>query len=404
MNNSSSAAAVKEPLFHISRRTTTPLWQSVLIRAIAIIIGFIICGVIFSASSSNKGFFDVFVDIFKGCFSTQRRTMEFLMKMALLLGVALALVIAFKMRFWNLGGNGQILVGCLASAICLHYFSGTSVPEGVIWLIMIVSSVGAGALWAVIPAIFKAYFKTNESLFTLMMNYIALYLVKYVIELWDPKHATMDPVDNAVSYIFPDVKPYGSLITIIVVAVITVFMIFYLKRSKHGYEISVVGDSENTALYAGINVKRVMIRTLAFSGALCGLVGLLLTGMINHNVSTGMNDNMGFTGIMVAWLAHFNPIMMIFTAFFISFVTVGIEKAYTNFGFTSGEIGDVVIGIIYFVIIACEFFIAYKITFRKNKNGEDYAVIAFFKAIPKKIKSLFKKKKSEGTEGEDNEQ
>lgn len=405
MNNSSSSAAVKEPLFHISRRTTTPLWQSILIRAVAIIIGFIVCGIVFSSSSDSKGFFDVFAEIFNGCFGTQRKVMSFLMNMALLLGVALALVVAFKMKFWNLGGNGQILMGGLASALCLHYFSGTSVPQALIWIIMIVSSVLAGAIWAVIPAIFRAYFRTNESLFTLMMNYIALYLVKFIVEYWDPMHAIMEPTDT-VDYTFSSIQPKGSLITIIIVAIITVFMVFYLKRSKHGYEISVVGDSENTALYAGINVKKVMIRTLAISGALCGLIGFLLTGCINHNISTSMDGNRGFTGIMVAWLAHFNPIMMVLTAFFISFVTVGIDKSYTEFGFTSGEVGDVIIGVIYFIIIACEFFIAYKITFRKNKNGEDYAVIAFFKAIPIKVKSLFKGKKSDEkvNGGEENKQ
>lgn len=402
MNNSSSAAAVKEPLFHISRRTSTPLWQAILIRAVAVIIGLTVCGIIFSASSSDKGFFDVFASIFKGCFGTERRTMEFFMNMALLLGVSLALVVAFKMKFWNLGGNGQILMGCLASAMCLHYFSGTSVPQAVIWIVMIVSSVLAGAIWAIIPAVFRAYFRTNESLFTLMMNYIALYLVKFVIEYWDPLHGVMNRTDT-VDYVLSSVKPNGSLITIILVAIITVFMVFYLKRSKHGYEISVVGDSENTALYAGINVKKVMIRTLAISGALCGVIGLLLTGMINHSVTTDMDGNMGFTGIMVAWLAHFNPYMMILTAFFISFVSVGINKARLEFGFTSDEIGDVIIGIIYFLIIACEFFIAYKVTFRKNKNGEDYAVIAFFKGLPAKVKSLFKGKKSQGetNDGED---
>lgn len=399
MNNSHSASAVKEPLFHISRRTATPLSQAIITRAIAIIIGFVICGIVFSASSGNKGFFDVFAEIFSGCFSTSRKAMSFFMNMALLLGVSLALVVAFKMKFWNLGGNGQILVGCLASALCLHYFSGTSVPEAVIWIIMIVSSVAIGALWAVIPAIFKAFFRTNESLVTLMMNYIALYLVKYVIQLWDPLHAKMDPVDT-VGYAFDSVQPKGSLITVLIVAVITVFMIFYLKRSKHGYEISVVGDSENTALYAGINVKKVMLRTLAISGALCGLMGFLLTGCINHNVSTTMDGNMGFTGIMVAWLAHFNPVMMILTSFFISFVTVGIDKSYTEFGFTSDEVGDVIIGVMYFLIIACEFFISYKITFRKNKNGEDYAVVAFFKKMSVKLKSIFKRK--EPSDGENN--
>lgn len=389
-NNSSSASAVvKEPLFHITRRRSMSLGKAVAIRAIAIIIGLIICGIIISASSmSGKSFFEVFSSLWRGCFGTERKLWIFLQKTALLLGVSLALVVAFKMKFWNLGGNGQILVGCLASAMCLYYLGG-KLPDGAVWAIMIASSLLIGAIWAVIPAIFKAFFRTNESLFTLMMNYIAICLVKFFIKLWYPNGTgAMSAIDTgALPAIGSTSAQRQSLLTIIVVVAVTVFMIFYLKRSKHGYEISVVGDSENTALYAGISVKKVMIRTLAISGALCGLIGLLLTGSINHTVSDSMDENMGFTGIMVAWLAKFNPVMMILTSVFITFVTVGMKAVNSDFSFSSEELGDIVIGIIYFLIIACEFFISYQLTFKKDKDGNDLPVIAFFKGVAAKIKA-----------------
>jgi len=397
MNNSSSATAVKEPLFHISRRQAMPLWKAITVRAVAIIIGLVICGIIVSAaSSSGKSFFDVFASLWRGCFGSERKVWGLFQQMALLLGVSLALVVAFKMKFWNLGGNGQILMGCLASAMCLYYFGG-KLPDGVVWLIMIASSLLIGAIWAVVPAIFKAFFKTNESLFTLMMNYIAICLVNFFLKLWYPTGSgSMKPIDTgALPSIGVTTPQKESILTVIVVAALTVFMIFYLKRSKHGYEISVVGDSENTALYAGISVKKVMIRTLAISGALCGMIGLLLTGSINHTVSVTMNENMGFTGIMVAWLAKFNPAMMILTSFFITFVTKGMETVNSDFSFGSDELGDIVISIIYFLIIACEFFISYQITFKKDKDGNDLPVIAFFKNISAKIKAVFSKNKGD---------
>lgn len=395
MNNSVASASVKEPLFHISRRQAMPLWKAIAVRAAAIIIGLVICGIIVSASSSSgKSFFEVFSSLFRGCFGTQRNIWRLFRQMALLLGVSLALVVAFKMKFWNLGGNGQILMGCLVSAMCLYYFGG-KLPDGVVWLIMIASSLLIGAIWAVIPAIFKAFFKTNESLFTLMMNYIAICLINFFLKLWYPTGSgSMDPIDTgALPSIGATSAQKESILTIIVVALLTVFMIFYLKRSKHGYEISIVGDSENTALYAGINVKKVMIRTLAISGALCGMIGLLLTGSINHTVDASMDDNMGFTGIMVAWLAKFNPAVMIFTAFFITFVTRGMETVNSDFSFGSDELGDIVISIIYFLIIACEFFISYQITFKKGKDGNDLPVIAFFKDTFSGFKKLFKRNK-----------
>ena len=158
------------------------------------------------------------------------------------------------------------------------------------------------------------------------------------------------------------------LLTIIVVAIITVVMFFYMRNFKQGYEISVVGESENTARYIGVNVKIVIIRTLAISGAICGLIGLLLAGSIDHSISEQTANNMGFTAIMVAWLAKFNPLMMILTSFLISFLTRGMGQVQTDFGITNDAVADLVVGLIYFVIIGCEFFISYKIKFKNEKN------------------------------------
>ena len=360
---------VKEPLIHITRRDSMPIWKSLLIRFGAILVALVISAIFISASStSSRGFFDYFASLFSGAFGTERRIWILLQNTALLLCVALALAVAFRMRFWNLGGNGQVLMGCLACAMCMYYLGGT-LPDALVCLIMFVASVAAGAVWAVIPAVFKAFFNTNESLFTLMMNYIAMYLVAFFIALWYPNGTgAMPPLTDANLPTLGDGQMGRSLLTILIAVLVTALIFCYLRFSKHGYEIAVVGESQNTARYAGINVKKVIIRTLVLSGALCGLVGFLLVGSINHMVSTNMDGNMGFTGIMVAWMGKLNPLIMAGVSLFINFLSRGMAQVCTDFGFTSEALSDIVVGLIYFFFIGCEFFISYKVHFNSSRQ------------------------------------
>ena len=360
---------VREPLFHIVKRSGLTTGKAVLIRVIAVLSGLLLCGIICAAIFKVNPF-SVYFELFMGAFGTSDRLWYLVRDTALLLGVGLALIPAFKMKFWNLGGNGQVLMGCLASVACMHYLGGKA-PDIVVNLLMIVSSVAAGALWAVIPAIFKANFKTNESLFTLMMNYIAAGIVLFCIDSWvKTGSGVLVPIDKG------NLVTIGNdhVLTILVVALLTAFMYVYLKYTKHGYELTVVGESENTARYVGINVKKVIIRTLVLSGAICGIIGLLLGGSINHTVTSESAANRGFTGIMVAWLAKFDPLMMIVTAFGITFLSRGMGQVQSAFGITNSAVSDIVIGLIYFCVIGCEFFINYKLIFRgkkKEKNNED---------------------------------
>lgn len=356
---------VHEPLFHVSKRSNMPKWQAIAIRLGAIAIALLI-SVIFITVSTGSSFIKIFKSMFNGTFGNSFNCWLLLQETALLLCVGLALAPAFKMKFWNLGGNGQIMVGALATTACMYYLGG-KLPDAVVWLFMLVGSIVAGALWAVIPAIFKAHFKTNESLFTLMMNYIAAGLIDYFIAIWYPRGSgSMKPIFKA------NLPKVGNeyLLAIIVAVVITAIMFVYFKFSKHGYEISVVGESENTAKYVGINVKAVIIRTLILSGALCGIVGLLLSGGINFGViSQTTADNRGFTAIIVAWLAKFDPLVMVLTSFFITFISKGMSQVRVDCGLTNNSLTNLVIGIIYFFIIGCEFLITYKIKFR-NKEKE----------------------------------
>ena len=351
----------KEPLVRLVKRDALPAGKIILIYAIAIVASLVLSAIICSLFSS-KNPLEFFVSLFEGAFGSSRRIWLLLQDTALLLGVAVALVPAFKMKFWNLGGNGQILVGCLAAIACIFYLGG-KIPDALLIPLMTVASIAAGAIWGVLPAIFKAYFGTNESLFTLMLNYIAAGLVSMFITIWVKSGSgVLEPLKSGN---FPDLLGNKYLLTVLVFFILAALMFVYLKYTKHGYEIAVVGDSPNTAKYIGIDVKRVIIRTMILSGALAGIVGLFLAGGIKHTINTATANNMGFTAIMATWLAAFNPLVMMGTCLFIIFVSRGMEVVRTDFKFTNDSIANIVIGIVYFCVIACSFFITYRVVFRK---------------------------------------
>lgn len=349
--------------FHVVKRVNIPVYQKILIYAIAIISALILSALI-CAGFADRSPISFFLALFKGAFGSERKIWLLLLDAALLLGTSMALIPAFKMKFWNLGGNGQILMGCLASYVC-SYWLGGKIPDGLLILLMFFSSLAAGILWALIPALFKAFFNTNETLFTLMMNYIAVGMVLYFRALWVKSGSAQFPrlSHGLLPKIYNDMLP-----TIVVFVLLTLFMFVYLKYSKHGYEISVVGESVNTAKYVGINVRRVIVRTMILSGAIAGLIGFFLIARTGPGISGNTANNMGFTAIMTSWLAAFNPLVILLTCFFISFTTRGMTQVQEEFNLTNNSIGSIVIGLIYFCVIACAFFVNYKIVFRKKEG------------------------------------
>ncbi len=357
----------KEPLFHVVKRDTVSRRKEWAIRAVAIISALILCsGIIAMFTGDNP--VEIYRSIFLGAFGSERKTWITLQNISVLLIISLALTPAFKMQFWNIGGEGQVLIGGLASAACMICF-GEKLPNGMVILLMVITSVAAGAVWALIPAVLKARWNTNETLSTLMMNYIAIQLTAYYIIVWEvPKGSGKIGIINQNSAVgwLPNVGN-KYLLPIIVAVIVTAFIYIYQKYTKHGFEIAVVGESRNTALYAGIKVERVIVRTMLLSGAICGLAGLLLVGGINHTVTTTIVDSQGFTGVMVSWLAKFNPIAMIATSFLIVFMDRGASEISTAFGLNQ-SFADILTGILLFFIIGCEFFIRYRISFRTGKE------------------------------------
>ena len=360
----------REPLFHIVKRVDMPWYFNWCIRAVSIILALVCCGLISTIVTKNNPI-QIFATIIDGSFGSSRKFMVLLQNTALLLCVSLALTPAFKMRFWNIGGEGQALIGALAAAACMILMKEQS--NVVVIACMVITSICAGALWGAIPAFFKAKFGTNETLFTLMMNYVAIQLVAYFSVVWEnPKGSGNIGVINPNTKVgwFPDILGSKYALNILIVAVLTIGLYIYLNYSKHGYEISVVGESERTARYVGIKVEKVIIRTMLISGAICGLAGLLLVGGTNHTLNASIVDGRGFTAVMVSWLGKFNPIWMILTSFLLVFLGRGAGEIATDFGLNA-SFGDILTGIILFFIIGCEFFINYKISLTKSSKKEE---------------------------------
>lgn len=344
----------------LSKRDGLALYKSILIRLFAIILALFVCAiVIFFITGLNP--LEVYAGVFDGALGTKRRVWVTIRDTLVLLLVAIGLVPAFKMRFWNIGAEGQMLMGGLASAALMIY--GKNIPNGLLLPMIIVVSCGAGLLWGIIPAFFKAKYNTNETLFTLMMNYIAIQLISFCVVFWENPTGS-----NSVGIINPNTNAgwfpalfgqrYG--LNLVLVIIVVVLMFFYLKYTKHGYELCVVGESWNTARYAGINVKKVIIRTMALSGAICGLAGCLVVSGASHTISTSLSGGRGFTAIIVAWMSNFNTIAMVIISFFLCFMGNGAIQIASQFGLNE-NVSDIIVGIIIFFLIGSEFFIRYRV-------------------------------------------
>lgn len=363
----------KEPLIHITKRKMIPKKQEWAIRLGAILAALVVCAVI-TTLTTHLNPFAVYASMWEGSFGSERKIWALLKELSILLMISVALAPAFKMKFWNLGGGGQVMAGVLATTTCMILF-GDKMGNVPLILLALVTSLAAGALWAFIPAFCRAKWNTNETLFTLMMNYVATQIVAYFIIIWEkPKGSGKIGVINQSSRAgwLPYLGGKQYMLVVLIAIAVTIFMYIYLKYSKHGYELTVVGESQNTAKYVGIDVGKVIIRTLVLCGLICGLTGFLLVSSTDHTMTTTLEGGRGFLGVMVAWLAHFNPIGMVLSALLMVFMARGSGEISTAFGLNK-SFGDILTGVILFFVIGSEFFINYQIHFRKSSKGKEAA-------------------------------
>ena len=356
----------KEPLIHITKRNSISFGRSLLIRAAAILLSVIVMSlVMFLLAKENP--LTLLKSMFDGAFGTGLRTWVLFSDTAILLGISLALTPAFKMKFWNCGGEGQVMMGSLITAMMM-LFVGDKLSLPLLLCLTVVLSIVVGGLWGLIPAVFKAKWNTNETLFTLMMNYIAIQFVTYFLKLFGNAQGNLEPMPE---YAIPKIFGGSYFLNIALILLICATMYIYLRFSKQGYEISVVGESEKTAKYIGINVPKVIIRTMILSGALCGLIGFLLAANGSCSVTTTITGGRGFTAILVSWLGKFNPLYMVLTSFLVVFLQKGTSFMGEIYRLDT-SMADIFIGVVLLFIIGCEFFINYKINFRKsNKEVND---------------------------------
>ena len=340
----------------ISKRAEVGTKKAVLFRAISVAAAIIAGGLFILCIGYNP--FSVYGTIIKGAFSTSMAFQATVKVMIPLLISSLGVTLAFKMKFWNIGAEGQIIAG----AICTSYFAlfHADLPHFLLMIIMFVAGIIGGGLYGLIPAFFKAKFGTNETLFTLMLNYIALYVIVWLRDgAWaDPESGGFPKIARFVSNAQLD-KVGGIQVGWIIGLILTVIVFIYLKYTKHGYEISVVSESHATARYAGMNPKKIMLRTMFFSGAVCGIAGMVQATGSDMTLATSVAGGVGFTAIIVAWLAQLEPIAILIVSFLFSVLEKGSSVMQSTFGLST-YCADVLQGIILFFVLAGEFFIRYK--------------------------------------------
>ena len=352
----------REPLIRLAKRDDIPHARAWAIRDAAILLALVTGGLIIAVLGHNP--IQVYASMVEGSLGKSRVLRETVKKAIPLLGAAVAIAPAFKMKFWNIGAEGQILAGGIAASY-FALFWADSLPRPVLLVVMAAAGVLAGGLWGLIPAVFKARWGTNETLFTLMLNYIVLGFVKYLqAGPWGPDLNANGypkiPMFDAAA-LLP--KALGVHIGWIIVLAVTALMFGYLKYSKQGYEIAVVGESVRTAQYAGMNVSHIIRRTMFLSGGIAGLVGFLQVSGASGTLTENTAGGIGFTAIAVAWLAKLNPFVMIAIAALLAILEKGADTIQTLYTIPASA-ADMLTGIVLFFMLGCEFFISYRLIVR----------------------------------------
>lgn len=355
----------KAPFLRLAKRENINKRNVWLIRAAAFFTALVLGGLIFVIAGTDP--INAYGSLLEGSLGNPAGLRQVIKVAIPLLGTALALAPCFKMKYWNIGAEGQITMGAVgASYLALSF--GDTWNSFLLLPAMAIMGVIFGGLWSGIPAAFKARYGTNETLFTLMMNYIAIGIVGWLQGgPWEGKPG---------SQIIPMFKPAAVLPRImgvhigwILVLILTVIMFIYMNYTKHGYEIAVLGESENTARYAGMNVTKVTIRTALLSGGISGLVGFMVASGANMTLYASVAGGVGFTAITVAWLSQLNPLGMIFISLLLAVLSKGASTLQTSLA-VPASISDIITGIILLCMLGCEFFINYKIILRESKNKE----------------------------------
>ena len=358
----------KMPLIRLAKRGSMSPGRIWAIRAASILVALLLGSIAIAITGNNP--ITAYATMITGSLGKKTAIRQTVKIAVPLLGCALAIAPCFKMRFWNIGAEGQITAGAIAATYFALFWAG-KLPSVVLLIVMALAAALAGGIWGLIPAFFKAKWNTNETLFTLMMNYIIIGIVSWLQGgPWEgrPGSQIIPQFDSAAC--LP--KVLGVHCGWIIVLVLVVIMFVYMRYTKHGYEIAVIGDSMNTARYAGMNVGFIMMRTMFLSGAISGLVGFIVASGANGTLYNGVADGVGFTSITVAWLSQLNAFAMIAISMMLAVLTKGAETLQTMLS-VPASISDIIIGLLLFCMLGCEFFINYRMIFRSKNAAKEAA-------------------------------
>ncbi len=354
-----------EPFIRVVKKAEISFGKNLALSLMAFVAAIIAGGIFILAIGQNP--FEVYSTIVDGAWRSSL-AIKGTIKIAIpLLIAAIGITPAFKMKFWNIGAEGQIIMGGIFATFFALYFD--HLPHILLLLIMFIAGVIGGGIWGLIPAYFKTKFGTNETLFTLMLNYIALYSIKFLTEgPWrDPSSSGFPKIASFEKNARLD-QIFGVHAGWVIGLVLVVVLFIYLKYSKQGYEISVVGESVNTARYAGMNVKKIVLRTMFLSGAICGIAGMTQVSGAAYTLGEGVAGGVGFTAITVAWLSKLNPAVILIVTILFSMLDKGCSVMQSTFGLSSAVSG-ILQGIILFFILGFDFFTRYRFVFRKGRKA-----------------------------------
>ena len=358
----------KMPLIRLAKRGSMSPGRIWAIRAASILVALLLGSIAIAITGNNP--ITAYATMITGSLDKKTAIRQTVKIAVPLLGCALAIAPCFKMRFWNIGAEGQITAGAIAATYFALFWTG-KLPSVVLLIVMALAAALAGGIWGLIPAFFKAKWNTNETLFTLMMNYIIIGIVSWLQGgPWEGRPGSQIIPQFDAAACLP--KVFGIHCGWIIVLVLVVVMFVYMRYTKHGYEIAVIGDSMNTARYAGMNVGFIMMRTMFLSGAISGLVGFIVASGANGTLYNGVADGVGFTSITVAWLSQLNAFAMIAISMMLAVLTKGAETLQTMLS-VPASISDIIIGLLLFCMLGCEFFINYRMIFRSKNAAKEAA-------------------------------
>jgi len=365
----------RQPLFHVVKREQAGPGRQVLAYVAAVVLALAVGAVLLQVQGVDPVTFykQMLTMGIPGSRYPWRSVENFIKLFVPLLMVSLALALAFKMRFWNIGGEGQFIMGVFWAGFAAMKL-GDTLPQPAMVAVMALCGALGGGLYGVFVAVLKVKFGTNETLLTLMLNYIALYFLLFFAETKAEWNFFLDPesarpkfakLPESAQMITVPIGPFHLSLALVAAAVLAVLLFVYLNYTKRGYEIAVVGDSPNTARYAGMKVGRIVIRTIFLSAALIGLAGAF------HVSSTGVmsaapTNDVGWTGVVVAWLAKLNTAGIVAASLLITVLQFGCQTASTTYPAIDANFAKLLQGVILFIVLAADFFTRFKLVRRKE--------------------------------------